>query len=109
MGPKLLLKIQKGRILTQLRDRMVDSAYRDPKGVVWLATSWSSFCLSDECLEAIGLKQQAIIYRNHGAVPAGQGLILRQLDLPTGGGTAASLRSHVKAITQDRMGRLWIS
>jgi len=109
MGPKLLLKVQKGRILTQLRDRMVDSAYRDPKGLVWLATSWSSFCHSDVCLDAIGLKQRAIMYRNHGAVPAGHGLILRQLDLPTGDGIGRSVQSHVKAITQDGLGRLWIS
>jgi ligand-binding sensor domain-containing protein len=45
----------------------------------------------------------------HRAVPAGQGLILRQLDLPVAGGIAVSPQSRVKAITQDRSGRLWIS
>ncbi len=109
MGPKLLLKIQKDKIVTQLRDRNVNSAYRDPRGVVWLATSWSKFCLADECLDTIGSKQGAVTYNYHGAVPAGQGLILRQLDLPTAGGIAANRRSFVKAVTQDRLGRLWTS
>jgi len=109
MGPKVLLKIQNDKIVTQLRDRNVECAYRDPNGVVWLATSWSTFCLADECLDAIGSKQGAVTYNNHGSVPAGQGLILRQLDLPTGGRIDVNLRSRVKAITQDRMGRLWIS
>ncbi|HEY2470500.1 MAG TPA: two-component regulator propeller domain-containing protein [Terracidiphilus sp.] len=108
MGPKLLLKIQNDKIVTQLRDRNVDSAYRDPEGVVWLATSWSKFCLADECLDSIGSKQGAP-YNYHGAVPAGQGLILRQVDLPTGGEGTMSPRSFVKAVTQDRMGGLWVS
>ena len=109
VGPKLLLKIQKDKIVTQLRDRNVECAYRDPNGVVWLATSWSTFCLADECLDTIGPKHGVVTYNYHGAVPAGQGLILRQLDLPKAGGIAVSKQSRVKAITQDRLGRLWIS
>ena len=38
IGPQVLLKIQNGKIVIQLRDRPVDCAYRDPNGVVWLAT-----------------------------------------------------------------------
>jgi PAS domain S-box-containing protein len=109
MGPGVLLKIRDDKIVTQLRDRPVNCAYRDPNGVFWLATSSSVFCLAHERLDAIGSKPGAVTYNYHGAVPTGQGLILRQLDLPTAGGIAVSPQSRVNAITQDRLGRLWIS
>ena len=109
IGPQVLLKIQNDKIVTQLRDQPVDSAYRDPSGVVWLATPHGIFRLAPKRLDARGSKPGAIIYHYHGAVPAGQGSILRQLDLPTSGGIAVSPQSRVKAITQDPLGRLWIS
>jgi len=109
IGPQVLLKIQNDKIVTQLRDRPVDCAYRDPNGVVWLATPSSVFRLAHERLDTIGSKPGAVTYNYHGAVPAGQGLILRQLDLPTAVRIAVSPQSRVKAITQDRLGRLWIS
>jgi signal transduction histidine kinase/ligand-binding sensor domain-containing protein len=109
MGPQVLVKIQNEKIATQLRDRPVDAAYRDPSGVVWLATPSSVFRIAHERLDTIGSKPGAGPYNYHGAVPAGQGLILRQLDLPTASGIAVSPQSRVKAITQDRLGRLWIS
>ena len=109
IGPQLLLKIQNDRIATQLRDRIIDCAYRDPNGVIWLATPSSVFRLADEGLDTIRSKQRAVTYKYDGAVPAGQGLILRRLDMPTADGTAVSEQSRVKAITQDRLGRLWIS
>ena len=109
MGPQVLVKIQNGTIATQLRDRPVDSAYRDPSGIVWLATPSSVFRIADESLATIGSKPGAGTYKFHRGVPAGQGLTLRELDLPTAGGIAVSLQSRVKAITQDRLGRLWIS
>lgn len=109
IGPQLMLKIQNGKIVTQLRDRPVDCAYRDPNGAVWFATPRSIFRIARERLDTIGSKREAATYTYHAAVPAGQGLILRQLDLPTAGGIAVSPQSRVKAITQDRLGRLWIS
>ena len=109
IGPGVLLKIQNDKIVTQVRDRPADCAYRDPNGVVWLATSYSIFRLADERLDTVGSKPGAVTYNYHGAVPAGQGLTLRQLDLPTAGGIALRSDSRVKAITQDRLGRLWIS
>jgi len=109
MGPEVLLKIQNDKIVTQLRDRPVDCAYRDPNGVFWLATPSSVLRLAQERLDGIGSKPGAATYNYHGAVPAGQGLILRQLDLPTAGGIAVSPQLRVNAITQDRLGRLWIS
>src|SRR5215469_8194626 len=109
IGPQVLLKIQNDKIVTQLRDRPVDCAYRDPNGVVWLATPSSVLRLAHERLDTIGSKPGAVTYNYNGAVPAGQGLILRQLDLPTAGGIGVSPQSRVKAITQDRLGRLWIS
>jgi ligand-binding sensor domain-containing protein len=108
-GPGVLLKIQNDKIATQLRDRLVDCAYRDPNGVIWLATPSSVFRLAHERLDTIGSKPRAVTYNYHGAAPAGQGLILRQLDLPTAGGIALSPQLRVSAITQDRLGRLWIS
>jgi signal transduction histidine kinase len=104
-----LLKIQNDQIVTQMRDRPVDCAYRDPNGAVWLATPESVLRLDDERLDAIDSKPGAVTYSYRGAMPAGQGLIQRQLDLPTAGGIAVSPHSRVKAITQDRLGRLWIS
>jgi signal transduction histidine kinase/ligand-binding sensor domain-containing protein len=109
MGPQLLLKIRNDSIVTQLRDQIVDCAYRDPNGIIWLATSSSVFRLADERSDAIGSKQEAITYKYDGGVPAGQGLVLRRLDLPTADGIAVSPQSRVKAFTQDRLGRLWIS
>jgi signal transduction histidine kinase/ligand-binding sensor domain-containing protein len=109
MGPQVLLKIQQNSIATQLRDRPVDAAYRDQNGVFWLATPSSVFRIDDERLATIGSRRGAATYKYHPGVPAGQGLTARQLDLPTSGGIAVSLQSRVKAITQDRLGRLWIS
>ena len=109
IGPQVLLKIQNDKIATQLRDQPVDCADRDPNGVVWLATPSSVLRLAHERLDTIGSKPGAVTYNYHGAVPAGQGMILRQLDLPTAGGIAVSPQSRVKAIAQDRLGRLWIS
>ncbi|MBZ5686433.1 MAG: hypothetical protein LAP86_15490 [Acidobacteriia bacterium] len=109
IGPQVLLKIRNDKIVTQLRDQPVDCAYRDPNGVVWFATPWNISRLAHERLDAIGSKPGAVTYNYHGAVPAGQGLILRQLDLPTAGGIAVSPQSRINAIAQDRLGRLWIS
>jgi PAS domain S-box-containing protein len=109
IGPQVLLKIQNDRIATQLRDRPVDSTYRDPNGAIWFATPYSVFRLADKRLDTIGSNQLAVAYNYDDAVPAGQGLIERRLDLPTADGIAVSQQSRVKAITQDRLGRLWIS
>jgi PAS domain S-box-containing protein len=108
-GPEVLLKIQKDRIATQLRDRNVDFAYRDPNDVIWLATWRSIFRLSDEGLDTIDSKPGAVTYNYLGALSAGQGMLLRQLDLPKAGGIAVSEQSRVKAITRDQLGRLWIA
>ena len=94
---------------TQLRDRLVDCAYRDPNGVVWLATPSSVLRLAHERLAAVSSNPGAVTYNYSGAVPVGQGLILRQLNLPTSGGIAVSPQLRVNAITQDRLTRLWIS
>ena len=109
IGPQVLQQIQNDKIVTQLRDLPIDCAYRDPNGVVWLATPFSVFRLAHEGLGAIGTRPETVTYKYRSAVPAGQGLMLRQLDLPTAGGIALSIHSRVKAITQDRVGRLWIS
>jgi signal transduction histidine kinase/ligand-binding sensor domain-containing protein len=109
IGPQVLQEIQNDKIVTQLRDLPVDCAYRDPSGVFWFATPYSVYRVDHGRLNAIGAKPEAVTYRYHGAVPAGQGLTVRQLVLPTPGGIALSIHSRVKAITQDRSGRLWIS
>jgi ligand-binding sensor domain-containing protein len=108
-GPEVLLQIQKDRIATQLRDQNVDCIYRDPNGIIWFATWRSIFRLSDPVLDAIDPKPGAVTYNYLGAVSAGNGMILRQLDLPKAGGIAVSEQSRVKAITRDQLGRLWIS
>jgi signal transduction histidine kinase len=95
--------------VTQLRDRPIDCAYRDPNGVIWLATPSSLLRLADERFDSPPSKAGAITYRYHGAVSAGHGLMLRELNLPIGSGIAVSPQSRVRAITQDRSGRLWIS
>jgi signal transduction histidine kinase/ligand-binding sensor domain-containing protein len=109
IGPQLLLKIQKDSIATQLRDHPAECAYRDRNGVIWFATPYSVFRLSNERLDAIGQKQGAIAYKYDGAVPAGQGLTLRRHDLPVAGGITPNPRPRVKALTEDSSGRLWIS
>jgi ligand-binding sensor domain-containing protein/two-component sensor histidine kinase len=109
IGPQVLLKIQNDKIVTQLRDRYVDCSYRDPSGAVWIATPWSIFRLAGEGSHTTGSKQAATIYKYNGAVAVGQGMVLRRLDLPNTGGVHISLQSRVKAMTQDGLGRLWIS
>src|SRR5207248_248050 len=90
MGPQVLLKFQKDRIATQLRDQPVDCAYRDPNGVVWLATPSSVFRIAHEHSDAISSKPGGVTYTYRGAVSTGQGQILRELELPTAGGIAVS-------------------
>ncbi len=109
LGPQVLVQIGQDGIATQLRDRPVDCAYRDPNGVIWFATPSSVFRIADERAATIGSKPGTVAYNYHRGLPAGQGLILRQLDLPTAGGIAVTLQSRVKAITQDLSGRLWIA
>jgi signal transduction histidine kinase/ligand-binding sensor domain-containing protein len=83
LGPQVLLKIQNDMIARQHRDRPADAAYRDPNGVMWFATSSSVFRIAHERLETI--------------------------DLPTAGPIVVGPHSRAKAITQDHLGRLWIS
>lgn len=109
IGPQLLLEIQKDSIATQLRDHPAECAYRDSNGVVWFATPYSVFRLSNERLDTIGQKQGAISYNYDDAVPVGQGLILRRHDLPIAGGITPNPRPRVSALTEDSSGRLWIS
>src|SRR5215470_12743480 len=109
IGPQVLLKIRNDKIVTQLRDQPVDYAYRDSNGAVWLATPSSVRRIAHEPLDMIGSKPGAVTYSYHSAVPAGLGLMLRELDLPTAGGIAVSPQSRVKVITKDQLGRLWIS
>src|SRR5262249_19507746 len=109
IGPQVLLKIKNDEIVTQLRDRYIDCAYRDPNGVVWLATPWSIFRLADDRSDTALSKQEAVTYNYDGTTPAGEGLTLRRLALPAAGGITVSMQSRVKAMTQDRQGRLWIS
>jgi len=109
IGPQLLLEIQKDSIATQLRDHPAECAYRDSNGVVWFATPYSVFRLSNERFDAIGREQGAIAYNYDSVVPAGQGRTLRRYDLPTAGGITPNPRPRVKALTEDSLGRLWIS
>jgi signal transduction histidine kinase/ligand-binding sensor domain-containing protein len=109
IGPQVLLKVQNDRIATQLRDRPVDSAYRDPSGIFWFATPSSILRLADERLDTIVSKPGAVTYNYESAVPMEEGEILRQLHQPTAGGISVRPTSRVKAITQDRLGRLWIA
>lgn len=109
LGPQVLLKMQNDKIVAQLRDRPVDCIYRDPNGFLWVATPTSISRLADERSDTIGAKQESVNYSYHSAVREGQGLVLRQLDLPTTSAIAVSLQSRVKVMTQDRMGRLWVS
>jgi signal transduction histidine kinase/ligand-binding sensor domain-containing protein len=108
IGPQLLLEIQKDSIAKQLRDHPAECAYRDSNGVVWFATPYAVFRLSKQRLDAIAQKQ-ATTYKYVGVVPAGQGLTLRRLDLPMAGGITPNPRPRVKALTEDSLGRLWIS
>jgi signal transduction histidine kinase/ligand-binding sensor domain-containing protein len=115
VGPQVLFKIQQDRIVTQLRnpkvepDLNVDCAYHDPLGVVWLATPYSIFRLAPERLNTIWWRQGFDAYKYSHASSAGNGMVLRRLDLPPAGERPVSPQSRVKAITEDRVGRLWIS
>lgn len=109
LGPQVLLQVQNEKIVKQLRDQPVDCAYRDPNGVIWLATPSSVLRIDHERPHTIGSKPDAAPYKYHDAVRLGQGVTLRQLTLPAAGGIAVNPHSRVKAITEDRSGRLWIS
>ena len=101
------MRIQKDRIATQLRDQNIDCIYRDPNGIIWIATWRSIFRLSRQ--DALDSKRGGLTYNYLGAMPVGKGMVLRQLDLPKAGAIAISEQSRVKAITRDQLGRLWIS
>ncbi|HKV63901.1 MAG TPA: two-component regulator propeller domain-containing protein [Candidatus Acidoferrum sp.] len=109
IGPQVLLKIHGDTIVTQLRDRPVDCAYRDPNGVVWFATPSAIFRLDHEPQDAFRSSSGAVSYVYNSAKTLGQGLTLRQLDLPSAARVAVSPHSRVNAMTEDRLGRLWIS
>jgi signal transduction histidine kinase/ligand-binding sensor domain-containing protein len=109
VGPQVLLRLQNDRIVTQLRDRYVDCIYRAPNGVIWFATPWSVYRIDGGHRDAPGTTHGAIAYHYDNGVPVEQRLTVRRLDLPTAGGIAVNLQSRVKALTQDRSGRLWIS
>jgi signal transduction histidine kinase/ligand-binding sensor domain-containing protein len=109
IGPQVLLKIKNDKVATQLRDRYIDCIYRDPNGVIWFATPWSIFRLADEYLVTSDSKQRSLTYNYDRSMVVGEGLMLRRIDLPTTGGVSVNLQSRVKAITQDRSGRLWVS
>src|SRR5207247_418445 len=89
------------------RHQIVDYAYRDPQGVGWFATPFSIFRRADE--RKFDSKKRGAGYNFQNALPAGQGLTLRQLNLPKSGGIAVTSQSRVKALTQDRLGRWWVS
>ena len=102
IGPQLLLEIQKDRIATQLRDHPAECAYRDSNGVVWFATPYSVIppFRTNVWMRLVQSKEQ-LLTTTHGAVPAGQGLILRRLDLPIAGGITPNPQPRVKALTED--------
>ena len=109
IGPQVLLNIKDEKVANQLRDQIVDCAYRDQQGAVWFATDIGIFRLADERRNPVDPKHGREAYNYQKIVPAGQGLTLRQLNLPKSGGIGIRSQSRVKALTQDRVGRLWVS
>jgi len=109
IGPQVLLNIHNNNVVTQLRDRYVDCMYRDQGGDIWFATPWSIFRLGHRRGEGTGLSAPGEVYEYTASVPLGKGLILHRLKLPTTNAIGVSLQSRVKAITQDKAGKLWVS
>lgn len=109
LGPQVLLHLHDGNIVAQLRDRPVDCAYRAPDGVIWLATPTSVLRIDPKAVDLQDSKRRAIPYRYSDPFPLGNGLTLHKLHLPTSEGVSLSPQSRVRAITQDRSGRLWMS
>jgi signal transduction histidine kinase/ligand-binding sensor domain-containing protein len=109
LGPQVLLHLHDGNILAQLRDQPVDCAYRAPNGIVWVATPTSVIRIDHESVDVPDSNRSAMVYRYSRPVPLGNGLVWRQLELPATEGIALSRQSRIRAITQDRSGRLWMS
>lgn len=108
IGPQVLVKLQNQKVNIQLRDRFIDCLYRDPTGIIWVATPWSIFRLGDEHAST-NARQSADPYRYSASMPVERGIVLRRLNLPKGGDIGVGLQSRVKAMTRDQEGRLWIS
>jgi signal transduction histidine kinase/ligand-binding sensor domain-containing protein len=109
LGPQVLQQLQDDKVITQLRDEPVDCAYRAPNGVVWVATPTSVIRIGHASLDTPDSNESTTGYRYFGSIISGDGLTVRRLRLPAVKGIAVSPQSRVRAITQDRMGRLWMS
>ena len=109
IGPQALLQIKNDAVAAQLRDKYIDCAYRDESGSIWFATPWSIFRLVDSRRNNKTFTRSADPYRYSSTAVVEGGITISKLDLPQTGGIGVGLQSRVKAITRDRMHRLWVS
>jgi signal transduction histidine kinase/ligand-binding sensor domain-containing protein len=87
----------------------VDSAYRDPDGVIWIASPFQLLRFADEQLHPIGSLKEHISYDQHSGIAHGGRMVLRAVDLPKEPEPVVTPQTRVRAITKDLSGRLWIS
>jgi len=116
VGPNLLTEFQNDKAVSHIRGPYFDCAYRDPQGLIWLATPEYVARLDDRRSKDSHPGEITYTYEGsvtstalQGYVAASQAVTLRKLKLPTQHGIAVSPQSRVRAMTEDRSGKLWIS
>ncbi len=117
VGPNYLIRFRNDEVSSQRQPLYFDSAYRDPRGFIWLAAPGTITQFEDENSRPGGSNRSGIAYRYHSGVPAlcyqrnaGECKLvkLRVLDLPSASGAIVNSQSRVSAMTSDESGRLWI-
>lgn len=118
VGPNYLIRLRNDEVSSQWQPAYFESAYRDPRGFIWLAAPGMITQFDDEDLHPNRSNSSRVTYRYHSGVPAlcyqrnaGECKLvkLRVLDLPSSSAVIMNSQSRVHSMTSDESGRLWIS
>jgi signal transduction histidine kinase/ligand-binding sensor domain-containing protein len=103
--------IQRGRLVSPERPllNIVDCAYRDPDGVVWIGTHTQLLRFGDERLHPVDVLKERVKYESRLGAGYGAGLKVRVIDLPKDPEATITPETRPRALTKDASGRLWVS
>lgn len=103
MGP--IQRIRDG-VANPLKDALhhVDTAFRDPSGIVWLTNRFQLFRFANEQQHPVDPAREFIRPREPWMTR--EGMVMRTIALPE---AAITISSRAIALTRERSGRLWLS
>jgi signal transduction histidine kinase/ligand-binding sensor domain-containing protein len=103
--------IQRGRFVSPERSllNIVDCAYRDPDGVIWIGTHTQLLRFGDERLHPVDALKERVKYESRLGADYGAGLKVRVIDLPKHPEATITPETRPRALTKDASGRLWVS